>query len=262
MQRLEELRQDLLSRSYHPKIIEDAFRKVKLIDRKDALKRVEKKGTTREPLVVTYHPLLPSVSTVIKRHWTVMTNSCPRLKRCFQQPSVVAYKRSQNLGDMLIRSKLTMKRKSERKHNGYTTCKRNFQCKTCALSGLTSDQAVTSHKCFRTGKEWKITSSVNCQTRNCVYKLACRRCPSWVYIGETSRRFTDRLAEHRGTITRKMLKHPVGHHFNQHAHTISDLIAIPIEKVFPTNCPLTRKNRESYWIANYDSVSFGANSRE
>ena len=54
----------------------------------------------------------------------------------------------------------------------------------------------------------------------------------------------------------------VGHHFNQHAHTITDLIAMPIEKVFPTNCPLTRKNRESYWIANYDSVSFGANSRE
>ena len=262
MQRLEELRLDLLKRDYHPKIIEEAFIKVKQINRTEALKRVEKKDTSREPLVVTFHPSLPSVSTVVRRHWKVMTDRCPRLRRCFQQPSVVAYKRSKNLRDLLVRSKFSMKRKSTRITNGYTTCKRNFQCKTCALSGLKSDQVVASHKCYKTKQEWKITAPVDCQTRNCVYRLTCRRCPQWVYIGETGRRFSDRLAEHRGSISRKILKHPVGSHFNQHGHKITDLVGIPIERVLPRDSPLTRKNRESYWISKYDSVSFGANSRE
>ena len=103
--------------------------------------------------------------------------------------------------------------------------------------------------------------AMDCQTTNVVYRLKCKRCPPWVYIGETSRRLTDRLAEHRGYISRKM-NNAIGQHFNQKGHQITDLEAIPIERVFPTDCALTRKRREKYWISQYDSVAFGANIRE
>ena len=40
--RLEELKEDLISRNYKPKIIDEAFNKVKRISRKEALKKVDK----------------------------------------------------------------------------------------------------------------------------------------------------------------------------------------------------------------------------
>ena len=97
-QRLLELKDDLISRSYHIKVIEQAFERIKGISRSEALKRVDhKKDTGREPLVVTFHPNMPPLHKLIKKHHNVMINEDMRLQRCFKEPSIVAFKRSQNL---------------------------------------------------------------------------------------------------------------------------------------------------------------------
>ena len=134
---------------------------------------------------------------------------------------------------------------------------------SCGLTGLKPGEKVTSHKCLRTGKVWPITSAIDCQTSNVVYKITCIKpqCKSWVYIGETSQRLCDRLTQHRGYVHRKENK-PVGVHFNMKGHSIEDLRAVAIEKVLPLNDDLLRKRRESMWINRYDSVSFGANTRD
>ena len=77
-----------------------------------------------------------------------------------------------------------------------------------------------------------------------------------MYIGETGRRFCDRLADHRGYVSRKDLKHPIGLHFNQDGHHVTDMIPLPIEKVFPEGDDLLRKRREKVWIQAYDAVSY------
>ena len=64
-QRLEDLRQDLLSRNYKPKIIKDAFKRVTKIERSEALKRVSKTSTDNTMLVTTFHPQMPSVSKIV-----------------------------------------------------------------------------------------------------------------------------------------------------------------------------------------------------
>ena len=70
--RLEELRHDLISRNYNPKIIETAFQKVKCIPRQEALKNVVRSKTSdREPFCVTYHPSLPSVAQTVRNHHKV-----------------------------------------------------------------------------------------------------------------------------------------------------------------------------------------------
>ena len=67
----------------------------------------------------------------------------------------------------------------------------------------------------------------------------------------------------RGYVSRKVLNHPIGHHFNQEGHDITDMIPLPIEKVYPEGDDLLRKRREKLWILRYDAVNFeGANSRE
>ena len=124
-------------------------------------------------------------------------------------------------------------------------------------------ERATSHSCQRSKRTWQITSALNCESRNVIYKIGCKKCKYFVYIGETERRFSDRLTDHRGYVNRKVLNHPIGGHFNKGGHDITDMIPIPIEKVYPENDDLLRKRREKLWIQRYDAVSFeGGNTRE
>ena len=92
MRRLQELKQDLISRGYRVRIIDDAFNRVMKVTREEALKRVEAKENTREVLSVTFHPGLPSVSNIIKKHHGVMITEDPEMQEIFTAPSLVCYR--------------------------------------------------------------------------------------------------------------------------------------------------------------------------
>ena len=130
--RLSELKTDLLSRGYYSKIIDTAFNKARLIPRSEALKKVPKKKNEREVFVCTFNPALPSIKTIVQKHWSVMTGQSANLKRVFPQPSLIAYRRPKNLREHLIRAKISSKRKSSRLKNGYGPC--NEGCQTCWIS--------------------------------------------------------------------------------------------------------------------------------
>ena len=103
--RLEELKQFLLSREYRKKSIEDAISKIMNMNRLDALKKMPKKENKRPIFVLTYNPALPSVSSILKKHWRVMTQD-PYLKEVFPEPPMVAFRRAKNLKDILIKAKV------------------------------------------------------------------------------------------------------------------------------------------------------------
>ena len=256
--RLEELRQDLLSRNYNTKIVQDAFDKIKLIDRKDAIKKVVKTKTVDTVLAITYHPAFSSISSIVKKHHKVMTDDDPRLRRCFTKPSVVAYKRPKNLKDLLIRSKFQSGRRSDRKLNGYTRCGRGWW-RNCEACKLIPERGLKTHTCDRSKETFTINSPVTCTTRNVVYKISCRKC-NFFYIGETSRRFCDRFLEHRGYVLQKDLTKPVGEHFNTLRHSADDIIPTIIEQVLPDDNHL-RLRRETFWINKYEAIEFGANKK-
>ena len=168
-QRLLELKDDLISRSYHIKVIEQAFERIKGISRSEALKRVDhKKDTGREPLVVTFHPNMPPLHKLIKKHHSVMINDDMRLQRCFKEPSIVAFKRSQNLRDLLVRARVSKGKRSCRVVNGFKRCERI--CEMC----IRSHNNVKEHTCERTGQSWQITAPITCLTKNVVYRLTCK----------------------------------------------------------------------------------------
>ena len=147
------------------------------------------------------------------------------------------------------------KRKSTRIKNGYKPCQQ--ACQNCWFS-----QTASTHKCNRTGRVWPITAPINCLTPNVVYKILCKQCPEFIYNGKTMRRFKDRVQEHRGYVTQKKLNTATGAHFNLPGHTVSDLIAIAYERVLPGGDDALLERRESMWINTYDSIQFGANTRE
>ena len=115
------------------------------------MKKLQRKSTDREPLVVTYHPNLPALAPIVRQHWKVMTNYNPRLKRCFKEPSVVAYKRGSNIGDMLFRSKVSTRRSSGHpKPAGFSLCGR--ACKAFIHAEIGASEIIKTHQCPRTGQ--------------------------------------------------------------------------------------------------------------
>ena len=146
--RLEELKLDLLSRGYKPKIIDDAFKRVMKVERDEALKKVEVKRTTREVLCTTFHPGLPSVSSILKKYHSVLTVEDPQMQDIFPTPSLVCYKRHKNLKDMLIRAKVSTKRHAKRRIMGLKPCHmKGGCCIMCSFCPITK-----THESYRTGE--------------------------------------------------------------------------------------------------------------
>ena len=95
-------------------------------------------------------------------------------------------------------------------------------------------------------------SALNCNSTNVVYNIGCRKCKDFVYVGETSRKFHIRVAEHKGYVTSKKMTHPVGRHFNSKNHTYADMLPIAIEQVLPRGDTMLRRRRVRLWIVRYD----------
>ena len=62
--------------------------------------------TARIPLVVTYHPILPTFYSTTKGHLSILHTS-ERLRGAFSLPPLIAFCRPKNLRDLLVRATLT-----------------------------------------------------------------------------------------------------------------------------------------------------------
>jgi hypothetical protein len=71
--RLTELSVMLLSRNYNKNVVKNAISKVRELDRSTALEKVTRPPNKRTVLALTYNPKLPSVPTIIKKHWKTLT---------------------------------------------------------------------------------------------------------------------------------------------------------------------------------------------
>ena len=88
---------------YRRSFVKKEMEKVLRIDRKNALKKKEKRKESYIPLVVSYHPDLPPLGRIINKHWPTL-QSKKRLKKVFKNRPIVSYKRPRNLRDMLVKA--------------------------------------------------------------------------------------------------------------------------------------------------------------
>ena len=199
--------------------------------------------------VINYDPRLPSIPSIVKKHWRSMTLD-PRLKEIFPDPPLVAYKRPQNIRDKLIRSKVPQTTKTtKRKTMGMKKCN---NCSVCPYikEGKVVQATATKHKI-------DINSSVDCSAKNVIYLLGCSKCPQQ-YIGETERMLKERFAEHKGYVISNNQTKATGVHFNQRGHNVSNMQVTVIEKVFNQD-PHFRKQRERMHIQKFNTKYKGLN---
>ena len=254
VKQLDVLKNTLLSRGYRNLFITEAFEKVKTIERKDALKRTEKKDVQRIVLSLPYDPRLPKISNILYRFWTVMIKN-PRLKRIFPQAPMICWTRPKNIREMLVKAKLpkfAVSRKSKRQVFGFKHCKR-LSCNMCKFSPKFAKSITSS----RTKETFKIKSDLSCESKNVIYCITCKKqdknCKNKPqYIGQTSRRVFERFNEHKASV-KPDSKKTVGSHFSSNGHSVNDMEIVPLEYV-TSNDPWIRMSREKYFINKFDPL--------
>ena len=231
----EEMTQFFAKRNYPTAITNQALARIHQTNRADTLKsKPDKLPDERPILTLPYHPTVIPVKKILLSNWHLL-QSHPDIANTFCSPPLVAYKRDQNLRDILVRAKL--KTHTQSPPPGTTPCNQP-KCKTCPF--ICNATSVTAPKSSMT-----IFKHFNCQTHNIIYLISCSRCNK-LYVGETGRTLSTRFREHLDNIRFHRDK-PVANHFNQTNHSIHD-IRVKGLWIMLAGTTNDRKDRESHLI--------------
>ena len=143
----------------------------------------------RVPFITTYNPTLPNIHKVLRQKQPIL-QSTERLHEIFKETPVVAYGRSPNLRDVLLRAKLNNRANTAQPNHSPDTfrCNSKHGCLTCPLI----DDGRTSYTFSNTGEVREIKQQMTCESTNLTYMIECKRCGKQ-YIGETKRTLRELL---------------------------------------------------------------------
>ena len=137
----------------------------------------------------------------------------------------MAYKRSPNLCDLLVRTQLRGNTNPQQKApSGIYKCNHS-RCLTC----LFLQEGQAKYTFSTTKKERCINDNLNCKSKNLIYLIECKKCTKQ-YIGETTRQLHEHFGVHRRSIQNHhqlILPTPVSTHFKEAFWARIDWALIP-----------------------------------
>ncbi len=235
------LRNNLVARGHSARQVQRAIARAKAVPRNLALKvkAPQPDVKPKTPLVTTFHPSLPSLRKITNDSHHILHTS-DRLVRAIPDSPVLAYRRPRNLRDLIVRAEVPSLDASPPIQHGTFKC--TSRCVVCQIHIQESD-SFSGHS---SGTTHRIIGNITCSTSNVIYLISCRFC-GVQYVGETKNALKKRFYGHRSTVNTKKLDTPVGHHFNQPNHCISDMILQGIESLGHRKDSV-RFSREKVWM--------------
>ena len=149
----------LTNHGYHEDEIQQQIDRTIGLDR-DVLLQSKRTKTPLErvPLIVTYHPGLAPLRSILEKHSSILLVS-ERLKQFAERnPPLVTYRCPPNLRTLLVRA--TFKQNHRLSYKGNSRCQQT-RCKTC-----NHIQPMKRVKSSATGKMYSIKASANCKRAN------------------------------------------------------------------------------------------------
>ena len=167
-----DLKHNLISRGHSNKRVTGAINKVRSLPRADVLEQKSKSQdpNSRVPLVVSFHPKLPSLRDITNNNHHILHVS-DRLQRAVPEKPILAYRRPPNLRDMLVRAEvppLTDTTDSPIQH-GTFKCNTN-RCIVCR-DHVKEGDSFTSHS---TKTSYRTKGNITCTTTYVVYLISWR----------------------------------------------------------------------------------------
>ena len=199
--------------------------------------------------------LYPTFKISVLRKKQSILHSTERLKNIFKEVPVVAFRRSPNLRDLLVRAKLANANKTLKLPAGTFRCDSKHGCLTCPFI----ENARTSYTFTNTGERRQIRHHITCNSTNLTYMIECKKCKKQC-IGETKRTLRERFSEHRQATNNPLHSNApaaVPSHFTVPGHSITDMGLFPLElpELQPTPSASRRKAREAYLIHRGQTIS-------
>ena len=128
----------------------------------------------------------------------------------FKATPLVAFRRTKNISDSLVRSKLHTTTPSNQPPGSFR-CGNN-RCRTCKYV----NDGQTNYTFHSTGDtQGQSTTALTGNSRNVMYMVECRRCNKQ-YIGETKRQMKERYNEHPRQVDKKV--QPTTLNLRHHKH--------------------------------------------
>ena len=240
--RLNELTKHLRSRGFPSQQIQSAINKAKTTPRENALKKVcREQKPYRVPFVFTYHPLLKTVPSIIRKLFPILNNS-ERCRKAIPEIPMAAHRRPKNLRDTLVHARVAIGYSSP----DFFPCD-SARCKTCKHTEKTTTFTSTS-----TGITYDIIQRLTCTSYNIIYLITCTLCNKQ-YIGQTKNTLRERLNSHRFDI-KNAKDTPLARHFNLQHHTIEHLKVVAIEYL-PASNVFKRENKETFWMYRLNTTT-------
>ena len=126
--------------------------------------------------------LIPNIYSILWKHMNTLHRS-EELKESFPTPPLVAYRRDQNLQEIII----------NKKHNNMFYKKPNI-CEHCGKNwALCKYISIRDTFIGTDGKEYKVKGYINCKTSNLIYSVRCKKCCKMMYVGQTGDTFYQRM---------------------------------------------------------------------
>jgi hypothetical protein len=105
--------------------VENQLHKVDNLERENVLQYNTRKQNNRVPLVITHSKALPNIHDILRKNMIIL-NQSDNMKKVFNQPPIVSFRRDKNIKDILVHRKHNLQ--FYNKHNGCKRCG-----KKCAL---------------------------------------------------------------------------------------------------------------------------------
>ena len=165
-------------------------------------------NTSKLPLVLPFDHINRKVLAIIHKNAKILSED-ESIGSIFDGNIITAYKRTSNLKDLFVRSRI-----SQAVIPGTFPCGR-ARCVTCLHIHHTTEIVGPSGST-------QIKDSFSCTSQNVVYVIVCLKCGE-LYAGETGRMLAERFREHLGDVRHARPNKEVAAHFNLPGHSLDDI---------------------------------------
>jgi hypothetical protein len=172
--RRNEIKNHLRKRGYSNDIMENQLHQVDNLERENVLQYNTRKQNNRVPLVITYSKALPNIHDILRKNMIIL-NQSDKMKKVFNQPPIVSFRRDKNIKDILVHRKHNLQ--FYNKHNGCKRCGKNCAlCKYLLESTTFEDNG---------GHTFMIQVNINCRSVGVIYCIFCTKCNRNIYVRQT-----------------------------------------------------------------------------
>lgn len=233
-----------MKRNYHKKQLTRMIQEVRQMKREELLTYKKRTETCdRIPLVLTYHHKFEGIGSAIKDAYNRSIAKFPELKSLFPQPPMVAFRRTRNIRDKVIRAN----------HHKRPPCDQVSPSQGHGRSQLAQcinpSQTITNHKTNRTCR----IEGGPATTKGAIYAAECTK-HKLLYIGQTERTLSSRFNNHRSDVGHQPHVCKLTEHFSRNGCSFqTDLRVSVLEQVSGSRA--LREYKEDRWITRLQTVA-------